>query len=91
MRDETERHIETARSIERLNVQIDVIERKLDEGFARAEAQMGHMISVLDRHDRQLEGIAAREARWRGAGKWLAGIAASVVVAVLMMVLGLRR
>jgi len=72
--------------------------QRLDDGFERMENALERVGQRLDGHAQQLEGharhlerIAAREARWRSAGKWLAGVVSAVVVAALVMVLGLRR
>jgi len=86
-----ERQLKVATDIARLQQTVEDMGQRLDDGFERTGSALERLGAVLDRHDRQLERIAAREARWKGAGKWLAGVVASVVVAALVMVLGLRR
>lgn len=88
---DTDRQIETASAIARIEVSVEGINEKVAGGFDRTNAALERVGTILDRHDRQLERISAREARISAAGKWLAGVVSAVVVTALAMVLGLKR
>jgi len=89
--DDTERAIETASAIARLQVSVEGVEGKVERivgAVERIEAAVtGHGFAI-----QQLQAAEARRTGARTAAvKWVAGVVAGVAVAALVMVLGLGR
>ncbi len=79
------RAIETAVAIQGLKVTVENLVEKVDGGFSRNDIAMAKVTSLLDVHDRHLADLQRREARNRAIVKWVSGVAATVVAALVLL------
>lgn len=93
--DNMERQLQVATDIARLQQTVEDLGNRLDTGFERMTGAWERIEGIVTRHDYAIQQLQTAEtkrvATRAGAVKWLAGIASAVVVALLMMVFGLRR
>lgn len=79
------RAIETAVAIQGLKVTVENLVEKVDGGFSRNDIAMAKVTALLDVHDRHLTDLQRREERNRAIVKWVSGVAATVVAALVLL------
>lgn len=86
--DSTDRQIETASAIARLQVSVEGIEDKVASGFSRLTDVVERIEDAVTGHGFAIQQLQAAEARRTGArtaaAKWVAGVVAGVAVGVIM-------
>jgi len=94
MMDETtpmSRQIQVAQDIARLQTTVEDMGRRLDQGFDRLSSELDRIGATVTHHDYVIQRFEEKEvkrsATKAGALKWLAGIAASVIVGMILLLL----
>lgn len=78
------------REVSALTERLESVDARMTSGFDNLEKKLDRALAKLEEHSDAIRALEANEKRRAARAKWLSGVAATVVGAVLLWLVGLR-